>query len=137
MMLNSKTDRALISGFEYSGKMKTYLEELDFEEARAVFVTRYRMLPTKANFPGRWEGQQCNICGFLDVDEHIFNWPGYKDLINDDMSLEMFWDDNMLKYMEKLSCAAKTMKMVYLTNRKNTVYWYENVMNKRLRKNEI
>ena len=70
------------------------------------------MLPSKTNFPGRWEGQQCNICGFQDLDEHIFTCPGYKDLVTDDMSLEMFWNNDVLNDMQVLSVAAKSMTLI-------------------------
>ena len=113
MVLSSKTDKVLLSGFDFDGKMMKYLQELEFDEARAVFMTRYRMLPTKVNFPGRWEGQLCNVCGFIDVDEHIFNCPGYKDLITDQgMSLEMFWDNEALNDIEALRKVASVMKSV-------------------------
>ena len=75
MSVSSKMDKVLLNNFKYDGKMMKYLKELDFRDARAVFMTRYRMLPTKSNFPGRWQGQHCNICGFLDLDEHIFTCP--------------------------------------------------------------
>ena len=80
MLLSSKMDRVLLSGFKFDGKIMKYLCELDFADARAVFMTRYRMLPTKSNFPGRWKRTTCNICGFEDTDAHIFNCPGYADL---------------------------------------------------------
>ena len=113
MVMSSKTDKVLLRGFDFNGKAMKYLQELEFGEARAVFMTRYRMLPTKANFPGRWEGQLCNVCGFMDVDEHIFNCPGYKDLIADNnISLEMFWDPETLDDINKLSQIASVMKLV-------------------------
>ena len=86
--------------------MAKYLLELDFVEARAVFMMRYRMLPTKANFPGRWRGTMCNICGFQDTDEHIFHCPGYQDLLTEDICYSMFWDDETLNDTVKLKKAA-------------------------------
>ena len=70
------------------------------------------MLPTKSNFPGRWEGQHCNICGFLDLDEHIFTCPGYKDLVTNEISLAMFWNTDVLNDIEVLSDAAKIMRQI-------------------------
>ena len=54
MMVSSKTDRVLLNGFKYNGRCQRYLKDLDFREARAVFLARYRMLPVKKNFPSRW-----------------------------------------------------------------------------------
>ena len=109
MIPSSKLDKVLLNGFKYDGKVMKYLLELNFLEARAVFMTRYRMIPSKANFPGRWKGQTCNVCGFLDTDEHVFSCPGYRDLITDDISLELFWDEETLNDIETLSIAAKIM----------------------------
>ena len=52
MVLCSKMDNVLLSGFEFDGNIKKYLLELDFEEARAVFMFRYRMTPTKGLMRG-------------------------------------------------------------------------------------
>ena len=112
MSVSSKMDKVLLNNFKYDGKMMKYLKELDFMDARAVFMTRYRMLPTKSNFPGRWQGQHCNICGFLDLDEHIFTCPGYKDLVTDEISLSMFWNTDVLNDIEVLSGAAKIMRQI-------------------------
>ena len=106
MMVSSKMDGVLLNRFCYDGKIKKYLLELDFVEARAVFMMRYRMLPTKANFPGRWRGTMCNICGFQDTDEHIFHCPGYQDLLTEDICYSMFWDDETLNDTVKLKKAA-------------------------------
>ena len=86
-----------------------YLSELDFREARAIFLARYRMLPVKMNFPGRWKGEECNICGFKDTDTHIFTCPGYVDLNPDGICLQVFWDVKYLSDMIVLSHAAKTL----------------------------
>ena len=112
MVASSKLDKVLLSGFKYDGKVMKYIQELVFVEARAVFMTRYRMTPTKANFPGRWKGQSCNVCGFLDTDEHVFSCPGYRDLITDDISLEMFYSEETLNDIETLSVAAKVMHKI-------------------------
>ena len=113
MLLSSKMDRVLLSGFKYDGKAMKYLYELDFVDARAVFMTRYRMLPTKSNFPGRWKGSACNVCGFDDTDAHIFTCPGYADLNPQGISLDLFWNVESLENIELLIPAAKMMnKMI-------------------------
>ena len=107
MMLSSKMGMVLMSGFQYDGKAQKYLLELDFNEARCVFMARYRMLPTKSNFPGRWKGTTCNICGFVDSDVHLFTCPGYADLNPNNVKLDMFWNEDVLNNMVVLSAAAK------------------------------
>ena len=106
MLISSKMDGALMNGFCYDGKVKRYLLELDFAEARVIFMMRYRMLPTKANFPGRWSGTECNICKFEDTDEHIFHCPGYQDLISDDVNHKMFWNEEILNDTVKMKKGA-------------------------------
>ena len=106
MLLSSKTDRVLLSGFKFHGNVMKYLCELDFADARAVFMTRYRMLPTKSNFPGRWKGTSCNICGFEDTDVHVFNCPGYTDLNTTGISIDLFWNAEAIENMEVLAPAA-------------------------------
>ena len=64
------------------------------------------MIPTKANFPGRWSGTLCNVCNFEDTDEHLFHCPGYQDLLDDDVCYNMFWDDKILNDMVLLKKAA-------------------------------
>ena len=109
MLLSSKMGRVLLSGFKFDGKVMKYLCELDFADARAVFMARYRMLPTKSNFPGRWKGTSCNICGFEDTDAHVFTCPGYVDLNQSGISLDLFWNDEAMKNMEVLTPAAKVL----------------------------
>ena len=106
MMLSSKMDGILLNGFQFSGKPKKYLSELDFDEARVVFMVRYRMLPSKSNFPGRWSGTACNICGFDDTDAHLFHCPGYQDLIPENVTYDMFWNNEVLNDTERLRHAA-------------------------------
>ena len=65
------------------------------------------MWPTKANFPGRWRGSLCNICGLNDTDEHVFSCPGYGDLVIEGMSMDMFWDNDILADTEKIKVVAK------------------------------
>ena len=106
MMLSSKMDGILLNGFQFSGKPKKYLSELDFDEARVVFMVRYRMLPSKSNFPGRWSGTACKICGFDDTDAHLFHCPGYQDLIPENVTYDMFWNNEVLNDTERLRHAA-------------------------------
>ena len=112
MMLASKMNNILLGGFSYDGKMKKYLTELNFDEARAVFMIRYRMTPTKANFPGRWPGTQCNICHFEDSDEHVFHCPGYADIVNDYIWYEMFWDDDIINDLPQLKQAVGVLLLL-------------------------
>ena len=119
MALSSKMDKVLLSGFKYDGSAKKYLMELDFVHARAVFMVRYRMLPTKCNFPGRWKGEGCNVCGFEDSDSHIFTCPGYADLVCDDVWYSMFWDEKILNDSVKLRKAA--VVVISLIERLETV----------------
>ena len=108
MVISSKTDRVLLGGFEYTGTMMKYLSELRFCEARAIFMSRYRMWPTKVNFPGRWTGVECNVCGMVDSDEHILSCPGYKDIMgNIQFDFGVFWDKEVLGDIEKLKSLAR------------------------------
>ena len=112
MLLCSKMDKVLVNGFHFDGRVRPYLIELEFEHARAVFMVRFRMLPTKCNFPGRWSGSLCNVCGFDDTDAHLFGCPGYQDIITDDMWYDMFWDEAVLKDTARLSQAATILVSV-------------------------
>ena len=112
MLVCSKTNKVLLSGFQFDGSVKPYLLEHSFEHARAIFMIRYRMLPTKSNFPGRWVGNLCNVCGFEDTDAHLFECPGYQDIISDDIWFHMFWDDNILKDTVKMKKAASILVSV-------------------------
>ena len=109
MMVGSKMDMVLMSGYKYDGTAKKYLVELNFNEARSVFMARYRMLPTKSNFPGRWKGDKCNLCGFIDSDVHLFTCPGYADLNPHGVRLDMFWSEEILDDMSILSPAASCL----------------------------
>ena len=112
MLLSSKMDNILHSGRVYDGTMMKYLTELTFSEARAIFMSRYRMWPTKENFPGRWKGVACNVCGMKDTDKHIFSCPGYSDLINGKFKFDVFWDEKVLGDMLKLQDIARTVLIV-------------------------
>ena len=108
MALSSKMDRVLLSGLEYTGTMMKYLSELKFFEAQAIFMSRYRMWPTKENFHGRWKGNDCNVCGVLDTDEHILTCPGYADIMgNVKFDFGVFWDKEVLNDSGKLKALAK------------------------------
>ena len=109
MLVSSKMDHVLLGGFRYDGKVMKYLQELDFDEARAVFMCRYRMLPSKTNFPGRWKGTACDICGFDDTDLHVFSCPGYQDIEMENVTLNMFWNPETLNNIELISKGAKVM----------------------------
>ena len=84
-----------------------YLGKLTFDEACAIFRTRYRMWSTKKNFPGRWKDLQCNICGNEDSDEHIFTCPGFLDVVNG-VTYDMFWDQDSLGDLNCLKVMADT-----------------------------
>ena len=81
MLKESKCDSLLLHNFKFDGKAQKYLSELPFEEARAVFMLRVRMFPTKDNFKGRW-GSECAYCGCLESDIHLFSCAGYHDLLS-------------------------------------------------------
>ena len=106
MLVSSKMDRIITSGYIYDGKMMKYLTELNFKQARAIFMSRYRMWPTKANYPGRWKGTDCNICGLKDNDEHIVLCPGYSDIVGEKFDFNVFWDKGILEDTEKLKVIA-------------------------------
>ena len=99
-------DRVMARGFSYKGSIQKYLTELNFVEARAIFMSRYRMWPTKENFPGRWLGETCNICHCRDTDEHIFSCPGYVDLIKEKFEYSVFWEDDFLNDTTKMKAVA-------------------------------
>ena len=75
-------------------------------------MTRFRMLPTKSNFPGRWNGTSCNICSFEDTNAHLFCCPGYQDIVTPDIWYDMFWDENILNDTATLRNAASILLSV-------------------------
>ena len=103
MTLGSKTDELLLNNFQYNGKIKKYLVDLKFDEAKVIFLFRTRMFPTRANYPGRWSSIDCKFCGNIDNDKHLFRCPGYVDLMSQDTNYEMFFkiDHFNVKEMEK------------------------------------
>ena len=108
MVSQSKTDRLLLSSFAFHGKRQKYLD-LPFNQARIIFMVRCRMLLTKDNFPGRWEGSLCNVCGCVDTDEHLFRCPGFTDILSD-VAYELFFSEEY--DLEELACAAEKMVLV-------------------------
>ena len=105
MMRMSKTDSLLLQSFVFDGRKKKYLE-LPFPQARIIFIVRCRMLPTKDNFKGRWNGFTCNICGKIDTDAHLFQCCGYSDLVVN-ICYEMFF--TLKDGLDVLYEAANTM----------------------------
>ena len=67
----SKSDNLLLQDFQFDGKMKDYLYQLPFEEARVIFMLRARMFPTKANYKGRWKSEECEFCAKPENDKHV------------------------------------------------------------------
>ena len=111
MLQESKSDRLLLHNFHFDGKTKRYLKELPFDEARVVFMVRCRMLPTKDNFKGRW-GSECNYCGSVESDVHLFSCVGYTDLLSG-VRYDMFM--NLDVSVDELSAGAK--KLIQVKNR--------------------
>ena len=117
MLKESKTDRLLLNGFHFNGKVKEYLVELPFNEARAIFMLRTRMFPTKDNFKGRW-GSECMYCGNVESDVHLFSCAGYNDLLgNVNMDLFLSLDATLDELFEG---AQKLLKVIERLERFNT-----------------
>ena len=71
------------------------------------------MWPTKRNFPGRWSGTLCNICGCEDTDEHIFSCPAYCDiLVDENIHYKMLFDDNVLDDMLLVRHMAEVLTLI-------------------------
>ena len=109
MLKESKCDRLLLHNFDFDGKMKRYLVDLPFEEARVVFMLRVRMFPTKNNFRGRWGSDECSYCGCLESDVHLFSCVGYNDLLGD-VKFDMFM--TLEASIEELSTGAQRLLKV-------------------------
>ena len=117
MLNESKTDQLLLNGFHFDGKVKKYLVELPFNEARAVFMLRSRMFPTKNNFKGRW-GSECVYCGNVESDIHLFSCAGYNDLLGD-VKMDLFF--SLEATMDELfDGAQKLLKVIERLERFNT-----------------
>ena len=113
MSLASKTDKMLL-GFSFDGKVKDYLLELPFQEARIIFMFRSRMFPTRTNFPNRWSTSlKCKYCCNLDTDEHLFKCCGYADLIGEvGVTADCFFLLDQIE-MDKLSTAAQVLLKIH------------------------
>ena len=110
MLTSTKTDN-LILNFNYDGTVKQYLLELPFQEARVILMLRSRMLPTKANFPGRWSRSNlCKLCRQLETDEHLFICPGYRDLHYGTWKHSMFFSPDIA--IPSLSEGAKVLLLI-------------------------
>jgi hypothetical protein len=107
----SKTDDLMLN-FSYDGKMKPYLRDLPFEEARIIFMYRARMFPTKSNFKHRWsEMSDCIFCGKSETDEHLFSCCGYEDLCVGSMTHQMLF--HLTCSLEELGMAARALLRIY------------------------
>ena len=62
---------------EYNTK---YIENLNFEEARAIFMMLTRMIDVKANFKNKYRNLECEICGIEDNTQHLFKCKRYQEL---------------------------------------------------------
>jgi hypothetical protein len=106
-------ENVLLSGFKFDGTTKKYLVQLDFIHAKVIFMSRFRMWPTKSNFPGRWTGSLCNICDREDTDEHIFSCPGYSDILAENQfHYKMLFDDHVLDDMLQLKQMAEVIVLL-------------------------
>ena len=54
----------------------------------------------------------CNVCGFGDSDAHLFTCPGFNDLNPDGITLDIFWNDEVLNNIDKLLPAAKCLQSI-------------------------
>ena len=63
--------------YEYD---KNYLENLHFEEARAIFMMLTRMIEVKANFKNKYKSLECETCKVEENTNHLFKCERYHDL---------------------------------------------------------
>merc|ERR1711962_838845 len=63
--------------YEYN---KKYIENLHYEEARAIFMMITRMIDVKANFKNKYRNIECEICKVEESVEHLFKCQKYHDL---------------------------------------------------------
>ena len=68
---------------------KKFIENLKFEEARAIFMMITRMIDVKANFKNKYKNLECNVCKMEDNTLHLFKCTKYKDL-NESIQGETF-----------------------------------------------
>ena len=115
MVVMPKTDSLLMNSFSFCGKKQKYLE-LPFHQARIIFMLTCRMILTKDNFPGRCNGTLCNICRETDTDIHLFQCPGFVDLLQT-VSPKVFFDVDA--NVEQLKDAAD--KMIKVNDRLKVV----------------
>ena len=59
---------------------KNYLENLHFEEARAIFMMLTRMIDVKANFKNKYKNLECDTCKVEENTHHLFKCERYHDL---------------------------------------------------------
>ena len=110
MVLNDSSEMLL--NFNYDWKVKDYLVQLPFHEARMIFLVRSRMFPTKANFPGRWSvSNLCTFCCNVATDEHLFGCCGYMDLHNGEINYHTMLRLNC--EMDMLSYAARELSNIH------------------------
>ena len=117
MLKESKTDKLLLNGFHFNGKVKEYLVELPFNEARTIFMLRTKMFPNKDNFKGSC-GSECVYYGNMESDVHLFSCAGYNDLLgNVNMDLFLSLDATLDELFEG---AQKLLKVIERLERFNT-----------------
>ena len=63
--------------YEYD---KNFLENLHFEEARAIFMMLTRMIEVKANFKNKYKSLECETCKVEENTNHLFKCERYHDL---------------------------------------------------------
>ena len=59
---------------------KNYIEELHFEEARAIFMMLTRMIDVKTNFKNKHRNLECETCQTEENTHHLFKCKKYQDL---------------------------------------------------------
>ena len=59
---------------------KKYIENLHFEEARAIFMMITRMIDVKANYKNNYKSLECEICKVEENTHHLFKCKTYHDL---------------------------------------------------------
>ena len=69
------------------------------------------MMPTSANFPGRWKTDSCRICGKFDTDQHLFICPGFIDLTTE-IKYSMFLDEKTLCDEAKIVPLARKASLI-------------------------
>ena len=62
---------------------KDYIEKLDFEQARAIFMMLTRMIDVKSNFKNNHRNLECETCQTEENTHHLFKCRKYQDLSKD------------------------------------------------------